>query len=125
MEPFVLRFIRDINNNTNDDIIIISPLPNGNYSIKTKYAAMSLNNINRNISVQTLTYYNIFNYIHSLMILLINDDKPFQSVQFDVPTMPSVIIPVNKLDSYQLYTTINSILHVTLDSWALNTVQHT
>ena len=124
MEPIVLRFIRDININNKDDMISISPLPNGNYSIKTKYADMSINNRNHNIYVQTLTYYNVFNYIHSLMILLIHDDKPFQSIQFDVPNTPSVIIQINKLDSHQLYTAINSILHVTLDSWNLNTVHN-
>jgi len=115
MESLVFRFIRDIKNKSNDDIIVIRPNLTGSYSVVSNFGD------NNRINNMTVSYMNMFGYIHSMMTLIINDSIPFQSVQIDVPSIPSVVIPIDKLDTIHISNSINTLLHVTLDSW-LHTV---
>jgi len=112
MEPLVIRFIRDSKNYANDDLVCISPLSNNTYQIKTNYSD------NNKKYIQTLSYNNVFDYVHSVMILLIHDDAPFVNVQIDMPNTPAVLLAVKDLDSERLYGAIDKLLHITLSSWS-------
>lgn len=118
MESFVIRCIRNPDDSTsdNDDVVYISPNNMGYYNVKFIYG------VNKKKYTQTLSYLNVFSYVHSLITLLIHDDKPFKAVQFDIPNMPSVYFNINTLDCYNIYNAINSMLHVTLDSWNLRSI---
>jgi len=117
MESLVIRCVRVDNNKNKDDVITISPTDKGNYSIKTFYGE-----INKSYT-QTISYLNVFGYVHSLVTLLIHDDKPFEFIQFDIPNTPSVLFNIKSLDCYNMYNAINTLLHVTLNSWNLRADQ--
>jgi len=117
MESIVIRCIRNGKDSSTDDIIKISPNNNSFYDIKIFHGEI------KKSYTQLLTYANVFSYVHSLMTLLIHDDKPFIAVQLDIPNTPSVYLNINTLDSYNMYNAIHSILHVTLDSWNLRAIR--
>lgn len=112
MEPIVLRFIRDSKNYAKDDLVRISPLSDSNYQIKTTYSD------SKDPYIQTLSYNNVFDYVHSVMILLIHDEAPFVNVQIEVPNTPTVLLSVKSLDSDRLYQAIDNLLRITLSSWS-------
>ena len=89
----------------------------GYYTIKTYYAEI------KKSYTQTISYLNVFGYINSLITLLINDNMPFEFIQFDIPNTPSVLFKTNNLNSESIYNAINNILHVTLEAWHLRVNQ--
>jgi hypothetical protein len=113
MESLIIRCIRNNKDSKTDDVIFISPSCLGYYTIKTYYAE-----INKSYT-QTISYSNVFAYINSLIILLINDDQPFEFIQLDIPNTPAVSFKTNNLNSDSMYKAINNILHVTLETWRL------
>jgi hypothetical protein len=115
MEPFVLRLIRDKENTAKDDHVKISYLSYGIYQINTKYSQKYSQGKS---SVQNLSDRDIFDYVHSLMILLIHDTDPFKFVQIDAPNTPSILLAIKDLDSERLYHAIDNLLRVTLSSWS-------
>jgi len=117
MEPFDLRFIRDKTNSANDDVVSISFLSPGNYQIKTNYSEAKCS-IKSRCSIQTLSYIDIFYYVHSLMILLIHDSDPFMWIQIDAPNTPSILLANKDLDVERVYQAIDNLLHVTLSIWS-------
>ena len=112
MEPFILRFVRDKHNPVTDDLVSISFLSPGNYQIKTKYSDGT------RCSIQTLSYMDIFDYVHSVMTLLIHDDDPFKWVQIDAPNTPSILLAIKDLDCSRVYQAIDNLLHVSLSIWS-------
>jgi hypothetical protein len=118
MESICIRCVRNTSDSTTDDVIRIVPLGTDHYSIKTTYGRSN------KTYTQTITYTNVFGYVHSLVTLLIHDDMPFKSVQLDFPNTPSVMLNVaSSLDCERVYTALNTMLHVSLDAWNLRVVE--
>jgi hypothetical protein len=111
LQPLFIRCVRVDNDKTKDDLITILPNDTGDYSIKTFYA-----DINKSYT-ETLSYINVFGYVHSLLTLMNHDDKPFVFVQFDIPNTPPLAFNVKNLDCERVINAINTMLHITIDAW--------
>ena len=117
MESLCIRCVRISDDSTKDDVIRIVPFGTDHYHITTTYG------LTKKVYTQTMSYTNVFAYIHSLITLLIHDDMPFKSVQLDFPNTPSVMLNIKStLDCQRIYNAVHSMLHVTLDLWNLRTV---
>jgi hypothetical protein len=118
MESFCIRCIRNKDDSNRDDVIRIVPFGTDHYSIKTTYG------LTKKVYTQTMTYANVFAYVHSLITLLIHDEMPFKSIQLDFPNTPSVMLNIeSSLDCERVYNAVNNMLHVTLDLWNLRVVE--
>ena len=112
MESFTLRLVRESDKPENDDLIRISFISPGKYQIKTYYPETQRQ------FIQTLSYMNVFDYVHSLFTLLIHDKDPFKYVQIEAPNTPTVLLAVDNLNCGRIYQAIDSLLHVTLSMWS-------
>lgn len=117
MESLCIRCVRNLDDSTTDDVIRIVPFGTDHYNITTTYGRSN------KTYTQTITYANVFGYVHSLVTFLIHDDMPFKSVQLDFPNTPSVMLNVgSSIDCDRVYTAVHTMLNVTLDAWNLRTV---
>ena len=91
-----IRFIRTLNaSSKNDDIATIR-------SIDTDLYKLTFLDANCTKPVcKVLTGKELFRWIRIVFRTVEHDSDPFDSVQFDLPTMPSFLIPTNDIeDSY-------------------------
>ena len=106
--PFSIRCLRSVTNKGDDDIIQITPIKNetsGNiyefnidYTFPSKTANSSELDRLTTFSM-TMSYSNMFPYLHNLMNTLKADEEPFLSVQFDLPWSPSIIVRTKNIDT--------------------------
>jgi len=82
-----VRIIRDIENKSADDRILISPCNDGTISVKYTDSALS-NNTHQYLNLGEIS---LGTYVRELLLLVSKDDQPFAMIQFDFPGFPSVI----------------------------------
>lgn len=119
----VVRFIRNGNNSNHDDVVHVSPvwevvddeISIEGYRVSMNFSkAASVNNVSKTVE-QVVSADKLVLYLSSLLQLVVNDTDPFENVQVDLPTAPSVMFRPESLQS-SLYP-ILGLVEVTLHSW--------
>jgi hypothetical protein len=89
-----IRFIRANQSGETDDRVLIRPLSLKLYSLTYIYGESVSQSYDVVLSDST-----VFRYIQNLIDLYSSDADPFESLQFDFPLMPSILIRVDELDT--------------------------
>ena len=110
----VLRFIRKNGLSQSDDIATIEKLGVNQYSLQYTYGLSS----NKKPFRIVLNDRKLFWWVRVLLRLLKKDTDPFESVQIDLPILPSVLINVQAMDGS--YHTILDAIEFHLDNWPSN-----
>jgi hypothetical protein len=105
-----LRFQRDNNNSSKDDIIRITYIGERKAVVSYSYYATDTHATKQVMSHNMLT-----NYLSSMFFLIAADMDPFQAVQIDMPLMPSVCLPPNRL-SWEAHNILKQI-DLLFDGW--------
>jgi hypothetical protein len=109
-----IRFIRRDSNK--DDVVDITRLLLDNtFSLSYTYGLSK----KQTPTTVTLTSDNVFRWMRHTISLLEQDDDPFESIQLDLPLMPSVMFKVVDLD--EAYHALLNALEFHLDNWPLAT----
>ena len=120
----VIRFTRDLNNSSKDDVITIMPkwattcchdVEVMEYSVVMTTASCSNNSNLARSYEQLLSAQNLRKYVHSLLALLPKDTEPFLGVQIDLPNAPTVLF--NQKDLYENAWSIVNLVEVAISSW--------
>jgi len=120
----VIRFIRNKDDTSQDDMITINPIWNDlcdeisvlEYTILTKFA----NNPENALSVtyttkQTVNSQGLRMFLCSMLSMMYHDIDPFLAVQFDMPNSPSIIVSVNSFNC--IHSSIMTMLNSLIESW--------
>lgn len=95
----LIRFIRKNATSKNDDKIVIKPLGNTQFRLTYNYGDSKSKQFNQLV----LTDKAVFRWMRTTIGLLEKDNDPFDSVQLDLPFMPSVLFDIAKLgDAYHV-----------------------
>ncbi len=127
-DAFNIRLIREvyIENKSTDDIVTITPMydsdePEFKVVMRTAGCQVS-DNTPKIVSMKNMTADEVYYYIQSLLTLLPLDDDKYESVQVDMPLMPSVLVRVEN---------VHKILHHVLyhfcfikENWPTKTKEH-
>ena len=108
--PFQMRFIKDISNNSADDILEIKLKSDGTY--EWNFADSTLTS--RHIVVLTKSY-DVYDRLQNLLEMVSLDRQAPPDVQVDAPGYPSVLIPTCDLAKYS--RVIVESLHLTMKAW--------
>jgi hypothetical protein len=117
----VIRFIRDLTNKIDDDVVYISPVWD-NYSNEVsvlQYHIYTKFSDDRSNTDQVVSAHNLRKYVRSLLSIAACDQDPFKGVQLDIPNAPSVLFKVSNL--LDCLSNIMCLLDVTMDSWPQKT----
>jgi len=122
-DNIVVRFIRNGNNSNLDDVVRVSPeweyededLSHRRYRVSMKFSKTACMSNRSTTLEQVVTADKLVLYLSSLLQLVVNDTDPFENVQVDLPTAPSVMFRLDSLQS-SLYS-ILGLVEVTLHSW--------
>ena len=104
-----VRFIRL--DNPLDDKVIIKQLGDDQYVLSYTYG-------DTKNPVPTSSVMNgdtVFRWMRNVMRLVEADDDPFDSIQMDLPLMPSILVRIDSLDG--AYDAILNSLELHLDNW--------
>jgi len=111
----VLRFI-DERRSSEDDVIRIQPVlqktVDGSSTILYNVNYLAKNHVKGPGCVKTnsmLTWNEFYNYITSCLELLLHDTCPFEYIQIDFPTMPSVLLSHEDLTENAIRSVLNQI----------------
>ena len=89
-----IRFLRTINaSSQNDDIVTIRTIDTDLYKLTFQDA-----NCRKSVS-KVLHGKDIFRWLRIMLRTVEHDSDPFDSIQFDVPTMPSFLIATNAIEA--------------------------
>ena len=105
-----LRFQRDYENSSNDDIIRITYIGERKVSVSYSYYADDAKATRQVMDRTQLT-----NYLSSMFCLVTADIDPFEVVQFDMPLIPSFCLLPNRL-SWEAHNIMKQI-DVLFDGW--------
>ena len=89
-----IRFIRANQSGETDDRVLIRPLSLKLYGLTYIYGE----SVSQSYDV-VLTDSTVFRYIRNLIDLYSSDADPFESLQFDFPLMPSILIRLTDLET--------------------------
>ena len=89
-----IRFIRANQSGETDDRVLIRPLSLKLYGLTYIYGE----SVSQSYDV-VLTDSTVFRYIRNLIDLYSSDADPFESLQFDFPLMPSIMIRLTDLET--------------------------
>ncbi len=96
MKPYreiKVHFLREGQPSSSDDLLVVRKI--GDNTVRVQYTE---NFGSANVSEYIILNYNQYlNYMYRLLNLLTLDDDPFQSVQFMIPTYPSVLFHVTHI----------------------------
>ena len=104
-------FIRKNASAKNDDAVIIRRLGANQFNLSYTYGESN----NKTPHQVVLNDKAVFRWMRNLIGLLEKDNDPFESVQLDLPFMPSVLFDVPKLGD--AYHTVLDALEFHLDNW--------
>jgi len=107
-----LRFQRDNDNSSKDDIIRITYIGERKVSVSYSYYADDAK-----ATRQVMNHNMLTNYLSSMFCLIAADMDPFQAVQLDMPLMPTVCLPPNRL-SWEAHNIMKQI-DLLFEIWAL------
>ena len=109
----VLRFIRNQNDaGHTDDVLTITP----SYSDRM-YDLTFEDRVNGIVNKFSSIESEILDYVDNLFVLLGADDDPYNAVQVDSPSFPSVIITMRKLERDDIRDSVMDILRSTLRNY--------
>ncbi len=120
-ESIMIHFIRKdtIPNPTGldmDDKVIITPTGSEEeYIVKTTFSAIQYPSRVPKETASVMKAFDIVTYIASMIELVRLDNIPFESVQFDFPNIPSILIDHSNLINAK--DTVIQLLDVTLRNW--------
>jgi hypothetical protein len=86
-----LRFQRDADNSAKDDIIRITYIGEHKATVTYKYYEGG------STTEQVMSHKMLTSYLSSMFFLIAADSNPFLAVQLDMPMMPSICLPPNRL----------------------------
>ena len=107
-----VRFIRkDEKHSSNDDIVNIRRVGTNQYKLAYTYGQA------KKTTTQSLTLNDdeVFRWMRCTIGLVEKDAEPFESIQLDLPYMPSVVFSVSNLDS--VYHRVLDALNFHLNNW--------
>ena len=127
-DAFNIRLIRDIyeENKSTDDIVTITPMYDADepeFKVVMRTAGCQVDdNTPKIVSMKNMTGDEVYYYIQSLLTLLPLDEDKYESVQIDMPLMPSVLVRVKN---------VHKIIHHVLyhfyfihENWPTKTKEH-
>ena len=118
-DKFVIRLIRDTKDTENDDVIRITPTSNGKYQVELETAGHQLvNTQQKKTHLKGMSFDAVQNYVKTLLFLLPIDDDGYQSVQFDMPCMPAILLTTDKLHCDCLMETIMNYMNSIESVWS-------
>lgn len=113
--PVTIDLIRNLDDNSKDDTIRIT------YHDDTTIAVNYMDKQGRANPIRHTLYITntpLGTYMNDLVTLLVNDNEPFESAQFNFPGFPSVLYTQKKLKrDYQLRDSLRSVANMVSDSW--------
>lgn len=110
----VLRFIRNQNDDGHkDDVLTISPSPYSERTYELTFADRVNGIVNKFSSIES----EILDYVDNVFVLLGADDDPYNAVQVDSPSFPSVMITMRKLERDDIRDSVMDILRSTLRNY--------
>jgi hypothetical protein len=89
-----IRFIRANQSGETDDRVLIQPISLKLYSLTYIYGESTSHTYDVILNDST-----VFRYIRNLIDLYSSDADPFESLQFDFPLMPSILIRLTDLET--------------------------
>ena len=129
--PITIVCVRDVDDSVNDDCITIKPHMTSAfeqlYSVTHK---VGIDHSPEEYQIKTtteLTSDGLLVYIDSLLDLLYYDEDPFEAIQFDIPSLPSILVKSHNLDLVKdrIVSYVKSLLSSSV-SWPRNAyIQHT
>jgi hypothetical protein len=99
---FVFKFIRDNENEQDDDFLTIRKSRSGKSFILT-YKSIDLK---KTRTKQINNLYNLVEYLLTFLTLMKYDDSPFKYMQLDPPTLPSIIFDHKDFTSHRVIENI-------------------
>jgi len=113
-----IRFIRTNGSPKNDDKVIISRLPysqDNRFNLSYTYGDTNVKTPHQVVLAPDA----VFRWMRNIIGLLEKDSDPFESVQLDLPFMPSVLFDVPKLSD--AYHPLLDAIEFHLDNWPATT----
>ena len=119
----VIRFIRNTNNQNLDDVVSLFPVWENvddemsieGYKVRMEFSkAASSDNRSKRLE-QVVTADKLTLYLSSMIQLVVNDNDPYEHIQVDLPTAPSVLFTASQLHNSMF--AILGLVDVTLHSW--------
>ena len=119
----VIRFIRNTNNQNLDDVVSLFPVWENvddemsieGYKVRMEFSkAASCDNRSKRLE-QVVTADKLTLYLSSMIQLVVNDNDPYEHIQVDLPTAPSVLFTASQLHNSMF--AILGLVDVTLHSW--------
>jgi hypothetical protein len=104
-----LRFQRDADNSAKDDIIRITYIGEHKAAVTYTYYGVGCK------TEQVMNHKALTNYLSSMFCLIAADSNPFLAVQLDMPLMPSICLPPNRL-SWEAHNILKQI-DLLFDGW--------
>lgn len=110
---FVLRFIRDFDKSSVDDVLRITP----SYTSSALFNVVYTDHYSNVRNEVEQTARDVLEFVEDILTLLPLDEDPFKCIQMDAPTFPSVMIDVARLKVETVQKTILDILKRTLSDY--------
>jgi len=93
----LIRFVTNPNTPSTDDWVRVNPIHSANATaISQDYKMSARLGGHRHVSKVTGGY-NLVNYVTNILRLVSADDKPCKQVQFDIPSVPSILVDHDRI----------------------------
>lgn len=129
--PLCITCVRSVEEKYNDDIITIRPYMSSAfeqmYSVTHKVGVDHSPEEYQMKTTTDMTTDGLLTYLDSLIDLLYYDEDPFNSIQFDIPSLPSILVKPSNLDLVKdrILSYVKALVNSAV-SWPLNDrVTHT
>lgn len=106
-------FIRKLDNSAFDDVFSIIP----NETCDKMFNISYRDGVNKVRNTNTVTEYEIYDFVENVFTLLPIDEDPFKTVQITAPSFPSVMLNVEKLGREEVRESIGNVIKNTIRNW--------
>jgi hypothetical protein len=108
-----ISFIRKVDNSKIDDIFSVVP----NYTCDKMFNMSYRDGINKIRSTNTVTEYDIYDFLENMFTLLPLDEDPFRMIQVTAPSFPPVMLNIDKLSREEVRESVTNIVKNTIRNW--------
>ncbi len=108
-----ISFVRKLENSMFDDIFSVVP----NDACDKMFNVCYRDGINKIRCTNTVSEYEIYDFLENMFTLLPLDEDPFRMIQITAPSFPPVMLNVDKLSRDEVRESVSNVVKNTVRNW--------
>ena len=108
-----ISFIRKFNSSELDDIFSVVPNDDCDKMFNVSYRE----GVNKIRSTNTVSEYEIYDFLENMFTLLPLDEDPFKVIQITAPSFPPIMLKIDQLSREEVRDSVGNVVKNTVRNW--------